>query len=305
MKRFHWFRLFLPGCLLLLATALSGRGHAQVIISADQSAPDASAMLDVKSTGKGFLLNNPSLYGINPVTFDSPPEGLVVFAVYWDTNNTLVRTLCWFDGTLWRAASKMPIPCGEVEYEGRLYHAVMIGNQCWMDENLNVGTRINGGQAQSDNSVIERYCYDDLQANCDIYGGLYQWGEAVNYSVTPGTRGICPPGWHMPTFDEYSDLINTAGGLSPGGANLKETGTAHWADPNVATNYYGFTALPGGYRWDYFNDYYDLTDQARLWSSTPIDNASAYNVAMGHDSNYAYQWPQNKNDANSVRCVRD
>jgi len=59
--------------------------------------------------------------------------------------------------------------------DGKTYNTVQIGDQCWFKENLNVGTRINGVQEQTDNSVIEKYCYADLESNCDIYGGLYQW----------------------------------------------------------------------------------------------------------------------------------
>lgn len=52
-------------------------------------------------------------------------------------------------------------PCPEiptVTYEGKIYNTVKIENQCWIKENLNVGTMINGNQNQSNNGTIEKYC---------------------------------------------------------------------------------------------------------------------------------------------------
>ena len=93
----------------------------------------------------------------------------------------------------------MPI----VEYEGQIYNTVQIGTQCWLRENLNVGTKINGNQTQTNNGIIEKYCYDDIEANCTAYGGLYQWNEMMQYVTNEGVQGICPLGWHIPTDGEW------------------------------------------------------------------------------------------------------
>ncbi len=167
-------------------------------------------------------------------------------------------------------AAAMGQPCPgipTVEYEGQVYNTVQIGDQCWFKENLNVGTKINSTQSgfqQQDNDTIEKYCYNNDEANCDVYGGLYEWPEAMQYATTEGAQGICPVGWHIPTDNEWKILEGTvdsqygvgdpewdyAGfrGLDAGG-NLKEEGTVHWIDPNEgATNSSGFTGLPGGDR---------------------------------------------------------
>jgi trimeric autotransporter adhesin len=143
-------------------------------------------------------------------------------------------------------------------YGGQTYNTVKIGSQCWMKENLNYGTMINGSQPQADNQVIEKYCYGNDQVNCPIWGGLYQWNEMMNYSTQQGSQGVCSSGWHIPADAEYCTLATyldaTADcqtmdwtGTNAGG-KMKETGTAHWWDPNGgATNSSGFSGISGGY----------------------------------------------------------
>ncbi len=47
-----------------------------------------------------------------------------------------------------------------VLYEGKTYHTVQIGNQCWLKENLDVGVMINRNSADSmqNNGILEKYC---------------------------------------------------------------------------------------------------------------------------------------------------
>ncbi|MBI4648201.1 MAG: hypothetical protein HY738_16860 [Bacteroidia bacterium] len=136
--------------------------------------------------------------------------------------------------------------------DSKIYNTVLIGTQCWMAENLNFGTMINsttGGQFQTDNAVIEKYCYSNNSANCSTYGGLYEWNEMMQYNPSdagnPGTtQGICPSGWHIPTDAELTTLTDYLGGESVAGGKMKEIGTTHWTSPNTgATNESGCTAL--------------------------------------------------------------
>ena len=59
---------------------------------------------------------------------------------------------------------------------------------------MNIGIRIDGNVAQSDNELIEKYCYNNAEDSCDVYGGLYQWNEAMQYSLAEGVQGVCPEG---------------------------------------------------------------------------------------------------------------
>lgn len=66
--------------------------------------------------------------------------------------------------------------------DSQIYKVVKIGQQWWMQENLNIGIRIDGTQDATDNGIIEKYCYNNIESNCEIYGGLYQWNEMMNYN---------------------------------------------------------------------------------------------------------------------------
>ncbi|MFZ4521896.1 MAG: FISUMP domain-containing protein [Bacteroidales bacterium] len=144
-----------------------------------------------------------------------------------------------------------------VSYGGLTYNTVQIGTQCWMRENLNIGTQINNTVTQTNNAAMEKYCYNDSTINCSIYGGLYQWNEMMQYVTTPGAQGICPTGWHVPTEAEFATLATYMGGATVAGGKLKEAGTGHFRAPNTgATNEYGFTALPTGYSYAVATPFY-------------------------------------------------
>ncbi|MBK6963776.1 MAG: hypothetical protein IPH20_07440 [Bacteroidales bacterium] len=114
------------------------------------------------------------------------------------------------------------------DVDGNIYNTVLIGDQCWMKENLNTGVRINGSFNATFNGINEKYCYQDNPSNCEIYGGLYQWTELMQSGFgDPGNSGICPDGWHIPTIGEWADLISLAGGEEIAGGALKEAGTTH------------------------------------------------------------------------------
>jgi len=189
--------------------------------------------------------------------------------------------------------------------DSKTYSTVLIDTQCWMAQNLNIGTRINGSQDQTNNQMIEKYCYNDLESNCDIYGGLYQWDEAMQYVTTAGVQGICPAGWHLPTDAEWSTLTTFLGGVSVAGGKMKETGTTHWASPNTgATNSSGLTALPGGHR-NSIGSFNDLTYYAFFWSSSQYDATTAWGRLLYHNYADVYRNDYNITYGLSGRCLKD
>ena len=83
-----------------------------------------------------------------------------------------------------------------------------------MAENLNVGEMIEGKLNQSNESKIEKYCYNNDTAICLTYGGLYQWAEMMQLpsrcntescadSIHENHQGICPKGWRLLTYDDF------------------------------------------------------------------------------------------------------
>ncbi len=184
-------------------------------------------------------------------------------------------------------------------YQGKLYHTVLIGDQCWMAENLDIGVAIDSSVEAVDNGAVEKYCYRDDPANCILYGGLYQWDEAMQYSVTGGAQGICPAGWHLPTLAEWEILSTT---LAGDGDAMKVAGIG--PGTYVGTNTSGYSALFSGIR-DRFQHYSSPGTVAAFWSSTQWAGGAAkflYLYYSTHGATMEYDYKQN---GFSVRCLED
>jgi uncharacterized protein (TIGR02145 family) len=196
----------------------------------------------------------------------------------------------------------------------KIYNSVQIGTRCWMAQNLNIGTRLDGSIDQANNSIIEKYCYNDDELNCNVYGGLYQWNEMMQYITTEGTKGICPTGWHLPADEEWTSLTTSLGGVDMAGGKMKSTGTIQggtglWNEPNFgATNSSGFTAVPAGElaviyspppETDRLWNFMDISDWNRLWSSSGTMwhlNSEGENIVNYIDAS---------NSGLSVRCIKN
>ena len=196
-------------------------------------------------------------------------------------------------------------PSTMADDEGNVYNAFLIGEQCWMKENLNIGTRISGSEEMTDNSTIEKYCFDNNEANCETYGGLYQWDEMMQYATNEGARGICPEGWHLPTDDEWTILIDYLGEESVAGGKMKEEGYNHWNAPNTdATNSSNYTAFGGGHCYNN-GTFYGLLLSGYYWSSLKGSDTNAWGWSLHLDSGHIYRNDHPKAHGFSVRCLKD
>ena len=106
-----------------------------------------------------------------------------------------------------------------------------------MARHLNVGVMITSAEVPTENPTIEKYCYDDNLANCDTYGGLYTFDEAMDYSPSDAanpstTQCICPYGWHMPS-DEEVKVLEMELGMTSKEANM--SGTFRGEGPGIGT----------------------------------------------------------------------
>ncbi len=186
-----------------------------------------------------------------------------------------------------------------VNYGGTIYTTVQVGAQCWLGENLNVGVMIDSLAGALNNGTIEKYCHGNNPANCVTYGGLYQWDEAMAYVATPGTQGICPPGWHIPTEVEIGLLGNEGGGNSN---VLKAVGQG--IGGGAGTDASGFSALLAGFRGTAGGFNY-LGGHAFFGSSTELDVVAASAMHLyPFDSFITYDYT-NQDAGVSVRCLRD
>ncbi|MEE9432206.1 MAG: FISUMP domain-containing protein [Melioribacteraceae bacterium] len=212
-------------------------------------------------------------------------------------------------------------PCAEptITYAGKVYNTVQIGTQCWLKENLNVGTMINsttGGTnsngEQTDNGTIEKYCYNNNTpttnpTNCDTYGGLYQWAEAVQYengvnnsgntnpALTGNVQGICPSGWHIPTQAEYQTLKTAVSNSSNA---LKAVGQG------TGNNSSGFSALLAGTRNNVNGSFISKSITTYFWSSTENGGHANY-LSLSSNNDTVYLYNLNKRYGFSVRCLKD
>jgi uncharacterized protein (TIGR02145 family) len=176
--------------------------------------------------------------------------------------------------------------------DGKVYPTIQFGSQCWMAANLNFGTMILASSHQRDNCMNEKYCYQDLSANCNVQGANYQWDEIMRYDDTPGPQGLCPPAWHVPTEAEWNTLFANWTNNAFAGAPLKYSG------------YSGFNALLSGVRhlnvqWDYQNI------ATFFWSSTPYGAYKAWAHGMNDYDPSVAAYPSSRANAFSIRCLRD
>jgi len=207
------------------------------------------------------------------------------------------------------------------DIDGNTYSTVIIGAREWMAENLKVSKYNNGNPISTNLSEMQwqvttqgAYAYyDNDSVNNSIYGKLYN-----GYAVAD-PRSLCPTGWHVPTSNEWDNLVMTldpqaifsgwplstiAGGFIKDVGTV-EAGTGLWWDPNSgATNSTGFTGLPGGYR--YSSGPFNYIHHSGWWwtSTQPVSNEAWCRVFTHYDTNL-YRYLLSKRDGMSVRCVKD
>lgn len=206
------------------------------------------------------------------------------------------------------------------DYDGNVYNTVTIGSQTWMKENLRM-THYQNGDSIPNVSVTNTWRYLTTGALCDFdnfpinsltYGKLYNWFAATD------ARHTCPLGWRTATDVDWSKLtryldntvdttVNGWSGTVVGG-KMKETGTAHWLNPNTGANdSSGFTALPGGYR-NLYGDFYYLTYYGYWWSPRTTDNTNVWKRNLNYDKSQISRSYNNANYRTSgypIRCIED
>ena len=190
--------------------------------------------------------------------------------------------------------------------DGNLYSIVTIGKQVWMAEDLKT-TKFNDGKKislVSDDKKWKQlktpaYCwFENDSTNKEDYGALYNW-------YTVNTKKLCPAGWHVPSDIEWGTMISSLGDIDTRAEKLKITGNEFWKGTiSVANNETGFSALPGGMRYEAGSFPLFGRNFAVWWSSTGSNNF-AWNRGLYYTSSKTFRGHEDMRSGFSVRCIKD
>lgn len=227
------------------------------------------------------------------------------------------------------------------DVDGNIYNIVTIGSQVWMKENLKT-TKYSDGTAiplvntnatwGALTNLSKAYCWaNDNPANKDIFGALYTWAAAMNGAASSTTnpstvQGVCPTGWHLPSDDEWTQMYNfliTNGynydgttftnkiaksfGATTGWQSTSATGSAGSTDYPTKRNASGFSALPGGQRYNTGTFDFVGTIFGFWWSATEFDSTQAWYRYLYYSDTGAGRLYTNeiKKGGYSVRCLKN
>lgn len=212
-----------------------------------------------------------------------------------------------------------------VDADGNVYQTVKIGNQIWTKENLKTTTYNDGtpipkivDSAGWNNRKKPGYCwYEYNEIYKKKYGALYNW-----YVVDPANpKKIAPPGWHVPTDEEWRELevyligagynwdgtiennkIGKALASNTGGWRISET-IGHVGNDQHTNDSSGFSALPSG-TGKYDGTFNSIGNSCSWWSATG-DTINAIRRALQHDNDYLEKVLGPNGYGLSIRLVKD
>ncbi len=312
--------ILLINCFILFSILSFSQNNRIVISDNVNEEGDKSAILDIISENKGFLV--PRITSGSRDNINDPAESLIIynrdsncFEIYVDGS--------W--NSIW--CYTFDFDCGEKWYHGGYrYNTVKIGNQCWFAENL----RYDNGCSNSNYSEGDFCAFneDDIE---ESHGLLYQWDAAMNGSNEEGAQGLCPPGWRIPSHDDWTELeiyicedygnidcttefpydLSTEGIMGSNEGDLLKINDDTFCDDGPCNDLYGFSAkpagmfIPQGSHW-YFG-YYGL-----FWTSTEaeVPEPQAWRRYLswtftGISRMFSESTGDNKLRGYSVRCLKN
>ena len=212
------------------------------------------------------------------------------------------------------------------DYDGNVYDAVQIGNQIWMASNLRA-THFNDGTEMVDSYIqmplyfridYDNFLNDEYISAPPIYGYYYDYADDK----------MCPTGWHIPSYEEWQELIayvdnvyGIGGDYDGSGGARALAATCDWSSSNVpyspgynlsANNATGFSALPSSRyftysEWDPYEAY-----EASFWtngqetSEWEVGDACIWYNESSVENNYAtYGGAYPHHLGCCIRCIKD
>ncbi|HHV04531.1 MAG: FISUMP domain-containing protein [Bacteroidales bacterium] len=200
--------------------------------------------------------------------------------------------------------------------DNKVYYYKRYGNLDWFIQNLNW----NGAGLT----------YSNVLALGTILGGLYTWDQAISGEDTPmapagqfnglgaGPRGVCPPGWTIPTAEDWADLATTVSGTPMGfldpwnglgevfAVDAKVNGNKLWKyhPDNEKTNIIGWNALPAGYAILSGETFSGYGQTSFWWSASSDGNKGYYRLIHYAVDRFSCASADKSAVYASVRCVR-
>ncbi len=179
--------------------------------------------------------------------------------------------------------------------DDQTYKTVTLGDQIWLAENVNYVT---------ENS----WCYDDVPANCDIYGRMYTWDAAME---------ACPDGWNPGSKEDWTalstyldpDTVEPSDknmDISPVAGEMLKADENIWPTPdNEATNLSGFSVLPAGTLYEGLSSV--LGYITMIWTASETNEDYAWTLMLdgGQMGFYLDDTATTKDYALSVRCIEE
>lgn len=297
-KGIHEFRFTVGSSTMYVFSATGSFGASSTKIVSTGGSENTQPSL----TYSGFAYNNAKEKSGNISTdfFFVPGDELLLIGYHDAQESGMADTPELSREYMLQFAYNIPCPGNPtLEYGGQVYNTVQIFNQCWLKENLNY-------------AAGNSWCYEYDAANCDSYGRLYDWETAIS---------VCPVGWHLPTDEEWKILEGATDSQYPiGDAEWDNTGlrgfdagknmksATGWNTNGNGTDLYGFSALPGGYRFYFQGNFFNLGDYAYWWTSDEYpssSNTTAWGRRLFYGNDMSNRWDTDKGDGRSVRCLKD
>ncbi len=160
------------------------------------------------------------------------------------------------------------------------YTTVKIKDQVWMAENLNF-------------NMPGSWCYNN-ESSCGTTGRLYRYGAAIV---------ACPPGWHLPSDEEWKNLALYLGGYNDKGFKngnpvVSFSKMKHGGLSNFNIQFAGIRDDAGNYQ--------TKGTLSSFWTKTISTQGAAYNYFLSTESHSLFRDNNSKrSNGYSCRCVRD
>ena len=273
--------------------------------------------------------------GIGAGVFSSAMTGLVANTTYYvRAYATNIAGTAYGDEVTFITTGPAVFDCGTsllYDYDGNTYNTVLIGTQCWMAENLRTthfsdGTLIQEGTTASP-YVSYRYTPNSDAINVPTYGYLYNQAAVIRGSVggsqtnPSGVQGVCPTGWHVPSFAEWDQLFDTVESkpqywcnnssyyigkaLSSTSGWMSSTYTCAIGNNQASNNATGFGAKPAGTAFYDNYDFYGLGRYALYWCSDVTSSDYGYYITFEYDEGEPWRSSAYSSRGMSVRCLQD